>query len=285
MSPSPQSDHLPMDLHRMFSETPYGQKLEGGTRFGLFQPKDVPNEEWERLLGADVNNLRHLPLSYGLTRRFIQHCQEPSAVWREPVPAAAQFSTEEAHILELTAVIHDWAEAVVGDKMFHLKTEADEDEESAAFKKLLTDLLSGEQADLAQRLGQIVAEVVEDRSTKLGRAFNAIERVGYLRTGLRAWDLHKHTENYELKTHLAWLAYNVTANQTVALVEYAQTYPAVSEFLDENRRRLTDLFTNLSDEATMLDGSKTEILQEKYALAREYFDLRYVTLDRTIPTS
>jgi len=57
-------------------------------------------------LGADVNNLTHLTLTYGLARSFVLHQEE----------ADPNFLTnQEKETLLTAALIHDWAEAIVGD--------------------------------------------------------------------------------------------------------------------------------------------------------------------------
>lgn len=56
-------------LHKNFTNTPWGETLSQSTRFDSFRAQStVSPEEWWTLLGADVNTLRHLKLSYGITR-------------------------------------------------------------------------------------------------------------------------------------------------------------------------------------------------------------------------
>ncbi len=66
MTETLRSDFL--DIHLSFAETIHGQKLAENVRYERYKPDDVTNQRWVELLGADVNNLTHLTLTYGLTR-------------------------------------------------------------------------------------------------------------------------------------------------------------------------------------------------------------------------
>ena len=195
-------------IHRAFAVTEHGQKLARSTRYDRYKPDGITNEKWERVLGVDVNNLKHLQLTYGLTRRFIEYTANPSRLWQKAVSAQAQFTPEEQEDLLLAATVHDWAEAVVGDKMFDLKTRAEEDEELAVLQTMVQNLYRREEAQvIILRIDNVINTVIKDRNTKLGRAFNAIERVGYLRTALRAWQKSREADE-ELRTGLQWLTNN-----------------------------------------------------------------------------
>ncbi len=257
------------DIHRTFSNTELGQALAKKTRYDRYKPEEdkpeeVKNKEWMRLLGADVNNLEHMHLTHNLTRLFIHYNENPLASWTKPIPADAQFNQRESEDLLLTAIVHDWGEAVTGDKMFDLKKDSDEVEELEIMHEISQDLYGGgENTELLGRIRTVLTDVLPNRSSKLGKAFNAIERIGYLRTGLRAWDL-SHTQNeekQELTTGLQWLTNNVLLNQIPALVEYAQLYPAVHAYLTQNSDRISSAFNDLPD--SVFDKYKDEINEKR----------------------
>lgn len=234
-------------LNRIFTETEYGKRLRENIRFERYKPATVGRDTWEHLLGADVNNLRHMRLTYGLTRKFIDTEEHPPRSWKKEVPIDARFSEREQEDLLLAAIIHDWAEAVVGDITYELKTTVHEEAERAAFRDILQDIFGTEKTRvLAARIDEVVDAVVNDHTTKLGKAFNAIERIGYLRTCLRAWNIHKETTG-ELRSGLEWLANNVLLGQIIPLVRYAKVYPAVEIFLRENSGTITEAFNNMPE--------------------------------------
>jgi hypothetical protein len=224
--------------------------LEENTRYDRYKPEEIYNREWVKLLGADVNNLEHMSLTYGLTRQFIKYNENPPATWDGPGPEDARFNQQEKEDLLLTATVHDWGEAVVGDKMYDLKKDSDEEEELEVMQKITQGLYGEEEsAELAGRIKTVLTDVLPNRKSKLGKAFNAIERVGYLRTGLRAWDVSNSLDQdkQELKTGLQWLTNNVLLNQISTLVDYAQSYPAVDAYLKQNADRISSAFDNLPE--------------------------------------
>lgn len=223
------------EIHQIFAESEYGSILSQEVRYERYKPQGVDNNKWEELLGVDVNNLKHLRLTYGLTRRFLYYCANPSSVWQEEVPEIACFTPKEAEALLLTAITHDWAEAIVGDKMFDLKTEADEQEEARVQQLLTVQLLGGLENN----------EIIQNRNSKLNQAFNAIERLSYLRTGLRAWSKSKDKIDKNIIRGLWWLTNNVLFNQIEKLIEYSQTYPPVRIYLVNMQQTISEAFKEM----------------------------------------
>lgn len=149
------------ELNRRFSDSDYGLKLEENVRFGDFKPDYIDNDIWEYLLGDDVNNLRHMAYTYELTKRFAQ---------------AERIGNE---LLKLTAITHDWGEAVVGDVALPDKDLSGPDEaEANAYRQIAYEIAPD--YDLSQ-----VPEVLWGEH-ELTEPFNAIEYMGYCQTGLRA---------------------------------------------------------------------------------------------------
>jgi len=102
------------DLHRLFAGSSFGERLANSARFTDFKPPDLLNDEWEDLLGADVNNLRHLVVTHQCARQFLACCANPLPSWKGEVSEEATFSAEEQEMILLMALSHDWQEAIVG---------------------------------------------------------------------------------------------------------------------------------------------------------------------------
>jgi hypothetical protein len=232
-----------MALYESFAASELGQALGETVRYERYKPAFVDNEEWQELLGADVNNLAHLKLTYGLTRAFLVGCREANSM-------ECRFSRREEAILLTVAVVHDWAEALkhIGDVSFDLKTAAQEKAEHQELARLLQAHESGS-IDVAS-----VMDVIKHPESLLGRAFNAIERVGYLRTALRAWEqvpavmqdrVRPLEQREELGEGLVLLTQNVLFNQIPTLLGYERQYPPVRSYLDQKAPRITEALTGI----------------------------------------
>ena len=152
----------PNKAHHAFTHSDYGRKLANNIRFGDFKPDYIPNKLWEDLLGDDVNNLRHMPHTYEIARKFSKH---------EKIGGM---------LLRLTAITHDWGEAVVGDIALPDKENMSTADENRAYLDIAWDILGKESHDLLE-----VPEVLWGEH-KLSEPFKAIEYIGYCQTGLRA---------------------------------------------------------------------------------------------------
>lgn len=154
----------PNELNEVFANSDYGRILENNIRFGDFKPEYISNQIWEQLLGDDVNNLRHMQDTYKLTRRFMR---------------AGDIGSE---LLKLTAITHDWGEAIVGDIALPDK-EANPDlsiTEAEAFRAIAKELLGHDSYILDE-----VPDVLWGEH-ELSEPFRVIEFIGYCRTGIRA---------------------------------------------------------------------------------------------------
>lgn len=153
----------PEQLHARFALSGYGYKLNQEVRFGDFKPEYIPNKLWEKLLGDDVNNLKHMPHTLEITRRF----QRAHRIGGE--------------LLRLTAISHDWGEAVVGDVALPDKQLLGTDiEEIHAYEVIAANLL-GDDKDLLIDVPEVIWG-----EHKLSEPFNVIEYIGYCQTGLKA---------------------------------------------------------------------------------------------------
>lgn len=222
------------EIHNMFAETKYGRKLQSNVRFHPFKPESMPNTEWQSLLGMDVNNLDHCLLSYVLTRSFLTSCQNFPQVWVGPLNKDAVFSRSDQERLLFTATVHDWAESIVGDIPYNQKTDADEAKELVILEGLIQAILGNRRTngDL-KSLTEDVLETLKDKQSKTGKAFNAIERAGYVRTGIRAWQQIDRVDD-PLADNFYHLGKRVITANTSHLRSYAQIYPPMMTFLNHH---------------------------------------------------
>lgn len=228
-------------LHNDFSRTPYGETLKANIRYAPFKPQDMLNSLWEKTLGADVNNLDHLHLSLGMTRVFLSLCANPPKIWKRRVPKNAVFTPDEQRLLLFTAIVHDWAEAVIGDIPAPAKTQSDEALEMLTLRNIMNGMLE-KKSRRVEREGLIsdVQKVLTDKTSKTGMAFYAIEGIGYMRTGLRAWQESQQATG-ELKQNLVSLAKDVVPRQAQKLIRYAVFYPPVYSYLFNQQEPITQV--------------------------------------------
>ncbi len=179
----------PIAIHNTFRESFFGQKAAEITRWSHRQPASMTNKEWEHLLGADMNDITHMQLMYGLTRFFIHHCETPPKSWKKgEVPKDAQFTPYEKRTFEILAITHDWPEAIMGDKQLKDKNKHDDAEEAHLLFSLAYTIFplpvfteSLERNAIVDASGNL-----NNQKTKIGRAFRVVEHLGYLRTCLIA---------------------------------------------------------------------------------------------------
>lgn len=190
------------ELHRAFSETSHGQKMGESIRFAKYNLSDMPNDEWEKLLGRDVNNLEHMSLTHGIAVAFIRYCEtyQPELL-----------TDEEKKILLLTAITHDWGEAIRGDVSFGDKTKQEEAQEVEDFNLVIDSLSYGSFTYEEIKYAQEIA--FDHHGSKLGRIFYAIERLGYMRTALKASEIVLAQRQPDETTFgLIWLVADVLSN-------------------------------------------------------------------------
>lgn len=235
------------NIFTKFSKTEYGKILKSNIRFSFFKPKNIPLKVWEDALGKDVSNLYHLYVSLQITRSFLYHCNYPTYTWNRKISREAKFTVEEQKILLFTSVIHDWAEAVIGDIDLTIKKETDEDKELIILKQMVYEILGkGKDYKELNYLTENATSILKDKTSKLGRAFNAIEKIGYLRTGMKAWYQSRRIEG-ELNKKLKNLASRVVTVHTPMLIEYAEIYPPVFSYLVYRQKPILEVFSTIKD--------------------------------------
>jgi len=236
-----------IDIHRAFSATKYGKKLGKCIRWERYKAKNITNAKWEKILGPDANNLKHLRITYDLTRKFISQSIYPPPPRRKRIPLQAKFNIREQEDLLLAAIIHDWGEAIVGDITVDLKTKAGENKEYDALKKIVKEIFEEkENRKILERAYKVIDEIISNRESKSGKAFNAVERMGYLVTCLRAWQKGKNSGG-SIKNSLLWIVNNVLSGQMIKLIEYSKIYPGVAVYLRTHRRVINEAYKNLPD--------------------------------------
>jgi hypothetical protein len=228
-----------VSIHHAFAETDFGKKLGANIRYATYKPDGVSNERWRELLGVDVNNLGHLQLSGNLAKSFIRDMD---------LHQPGYFEGDERDVLEVALITHDWAESVVGDINYGDKTSDDEAEERAQFEQNLAAFFTGKEERLEQLIKRALDEVIFSPDTKLGIAFNAIERVGYVRTALRAAERVSSDEAGDCEDGFRWLVADVLARHTSKLIEYADVLPPVKTYLDNQEDRISEAYGIIDDD-------------------------------------
>jgi hypothetical protein len=231
----------------VLEESTYGKMLRGKPRFDYYRPSTVTVEKWIEMLGPDVDNFLHMPYTYNLTREFLEECDG--------------FTEAEKTTLQFCAMTHDIQEARTGDKRKIDKTEEDEKIEAELLVSMLGDVLASE-LDCV-RLGELtgaVGDIILDEKSRLGRAFSAVEKIGYAKTALRAWEIKKQGDPLlygisPLQTGFGLLAHSVFTYQTHKMVDYAKGYPYVRNFLVANEQEITEILEE-SDELETFENAK-----------------------------
>lgn len=220
-------------IHEAFSQTSYGERLASKIRYEKYNLGNLANEEWVNLLGADVNCLKHMHLTYGLARSFIRTNEE-----LQP----GTFSPFEQELLRIAAIIHDQGESIVGDISYSDRTDEDTTEEHRQFTQHTESFFLDASPEMKHLITKARDEIVFNETTKLGQAFNAIERCGYARTALRAAEQVQHQPDDTVSEGLRWLVTDVLANHMKKLTEYADELVAVDVYLQAAQDKISDAF-------------------------------------------
>ncbi len=235
MSEVPELPKL-VDIHYAFAGTEPGQYLGSKVRWEKFKPADVANERWRKLLGVDTDNLHHGKLMGTIARSFARRMNEA-------VPG--YFTLFEGAVFEVAGYIHDWGEAdeATGDVSFSDKTMDDTERERLICQAHIKHLFPDETTATYPLLNQAFNEVIHAEDTKLGKAFNAIERIGYMRTGLRAAQHVIDGTAPDCDEGMRWLATDVLTNQPSALINFSRDYPPINDYIIAQKDRISGAFS------------------------------------------
>jgi len=233
------------EIHNEFASTDWGEKLKGNIRWSGHKPSEIKDEDWGKILGRDANNLEHLVAIKGLTLSFLKYCKNPGEKWKGEIPEAAHFSTEEQQLLLLTATVHDWGEAIKGDIPYYHKTEQDHTEEMQELRTIIAEILGKILVDKRsldiKTITDKILDILTHTDSKLGRAFNIIERVGYVRTCIKAYNRPKNGDE-KLETALKMLACRAVPDQIRTLVDYVKIYPPILIYLRHHKETINNIF-------------------------------------------
>jgi hypothetical protein len=256
---------FPHRVFRAFAKSQYGERLAGKIRYERYKPDIVSAEHWIKLLGPDVDNLKHLLVSLGTTKRFVALCRQESR------DGFSCFSTEDENDLAIVAVTHDFGEAVIGDISWDEKTSLDEHEELRHLRSILSQLVFENGEIFPQEKISRVIDILGNADSRLGRSFNVIERMGYVATGVRALNIcNQGGHDLELRGNLEWLASNVLANQIERLLQVRKEYFAVDFFLNKNYSCISEAFLKISDVVfSYYAESGKEANREKFYQSKE----------------
>lgn len=217
----------PEQLYEIFASSPYGNTLNSAIRFADFKPVDIDNSTWVEVLGDDVNNLRHMPHTYRLAARFC---------------IAQSLSEEDTDTLIVTAITHDWGEAIDGDIALPFKTVANEIKEQESYRLIAEDLLGKYEGE---ELSDKVWSILDKEDKELGDKFRAIEYLGYNTTAMRAGYMGRaiaarlvrlpfdRSTTEHLSGGLLSLETAMQSGSYPTLAEYTQKYPGLQTIVHE----------------------------------------------------
>lgn len=224
-------------IHNAFAETEYGRRAAESLRYERYNLAKSSQEEWIGLLGPDVGGLTHGPLTRRLAKSFIQHS-------RESQPGLLNGGEEV--LLEVTAIAHDWGEAIegIGDVTYSENTDEKKEREKAELLANLDNFYEGSTDKVKELIQTGITDIAfnSGANEKLARVFNAIERVGYVRTALRAAKVIRNGQYPEHDAGLRWLIVDVFANQIAKLDEYASEYAAVDFYLTNQHAAISEAY-------------------------------------------
>ncbi|HVI60907.1 MAG TPA: hypothetical protein VM535_01980 [Candidatus Saccharimonadales bacterium] len=223
-----------LSIHASFAATEYGRALSESVRYDKYRPSHVTHERWQELLGPDVNNLNHLVDTYHLSSDFIGHTDRLQPGLLSPRDKA---------VIKVGAVIHDWGESILPDINYFEKTEADEAAEIQVFNDNLANFYPAADPEVQDLIAEATTEVIFDRESRLGGIFNVIERIGYLRTGLKANQHAREGTAADCEDYLRWLGASVMSSDHIThLIEKGDELSAAHHFLDSRETEITQGF-------------------------------------------
>ena len=176
-----------------------------------------------------------------------------------------KYSLGEKRLLLSTAIVHDWGEGMTkaGDVNYNHKTKEDEKTELKALDEKLKDTFG-------EKIAGQIKEILEDTTTKLGRTFNMVESLGYMRTAIKAWSKSKEVNDLKLAENLVWLSSNVLSNMIPKLINYGQVYPPIKSFLESKKDIISEAFREIpGDIFDKYQPDEREKFVNKYKVAKE----------------
>ncbi|MBI2595034.1 MAG: hypothetical protein HYW38_02145 [Candidatus Colwellbacteria bacterium] len=230
------------EIYELFANSSYGEILRQAIRYAPFKPESVSNEKWVEVLGPDVSNLEHLKFTLSLTQDFLRFSANPHKEWmsRERELEELKFDSDDVEMLCLTAIIHDWGEAVVGDIPWGDKKTSHSEAELIILKRQIKELCNKRFGILISKMNMAAEVALGGENTKLGQAFNAIEMIGYGSTALKAWEQWRNFDGV-LSQNLFKLAKQVAGGHLQTWQKQAEIYPGTHHWLLQNEKILKEI--------------------------------------------
>jgi hypothetical protein len=209
----------------------YADQLHSLLRFSRFFTRHETPEDWVTLLGPDVISSEHPVVTALITNDFIDY----------NAGRGVKLSIDEEIRLRTTPWVHDWGELSVsgigvGDVNFDKKQRSHEEVEFEVFMHIINQLPEGKSRSL---IIDVYTDIAQNHNTRLGRMFNAIERIGYFGTAMRAFQGNLKGERI---TNWRGLVGNVVSNQMVKLLEYRKDYPYIDHALGRFEPQIDAVF-------------------------------------------
>lgn len=158
-------------------------------RFNAFMWEDV--EKFKKYMGDDVDPVKHgIYQATHVALPFIEH--------QNSMPWFKSFTQEEAKMLYLANVAHDWhegLEALNRGATTDVEAPKKTDEIYEAELELNLEVVKSILHPTDEWLQSYRAVVGDLKGwSHAGRAFNCIERCGYFLTGMKAWSMRNHED-------------------------------------------------------------------------------------------
>lgn len=207
----------------MLAESNYGQLLREnvGARYKMWAWTD--QRHFIEVMGPDVDPVLHgAHQAETVVKPFVEF---------QNISNRPHFTYEEANLLYVTNLLHDAHEGLTGDIPKPQKTPESDAEELRVNRQVVSDLMGWHPGHpLLEGMQQVMGDV--NGTTRIGRAFEAIERCGYLQTGLRAWSMRNHAQlNFSERLRTVAMGRIVSLDSASHLEKYANEFPYVDHLL------------------------------------------------------
>lgn len=217
----------------MLAESNYGQLLREnvGARYKMWAWSD--QARFIEVMGPDVDPVLHgAHQAETVVKPFVEF---------QNVSDRPHFTYEEANLLYITNLLHDAHEGLTGDIPKPDKTPESDAQELRINRQVVSELMGWRNGHpLLEGMQQIMGDVAG--TTRIGRAFEAIERAGYLQTGLRAWSMRNHSQlNFSERFRTVAMGRIVSLDSAAHLLKYANEFPYVDHLLSTNAPALQEM--------------------------------------------
>jgi 5'-deoxynucleotidase YfbR-like HD superfamily hydrolase len=245
-----------IEIFNLFASTEFGKKLENSIRYERYKPQHITKNQWQEVLGDDVNNLRHMLVILNI----VDELQEKIKI-----------GPEQMHLLKIAAVTHDWGEAIIGDVTYEKKTELLEDQEGQALKMIAEEIVNNK--DTKTEILETLKEVIFNPTSQTGEIFNIIERIGYLNTAILAFEKSVECSDNDsnLSLSLQWLTNNTIIRQLDFMIQKSRKHEFLKDYLKTNKNKIDSIFRKLDSESFKLYETKDQVseAQATFKMSRQ----------------